>query len=684
MNFFKNLKIKNKLRVSIILQLTLLMTLIGFYFYLDGIIAREKREQEIISTGVTNIQVISVEISRYLDGKLPYDLLSKEIKSAQGYFNEHAEVFVNWEKLDGLTRLAEYLEQTDQLRQKNFLLENQLNELADQAIKQNQDYLAEISRRLVSINLRASVSDLEKQMIVNASLSVTSYYSIKSNFRELKETGDVTAMMTLLDGLITVSKNDEKRLAHTTFAKIPSKAIEVIEQCKTIVAQYVDQGNHIKTNKENILTTIDDFLKYASQYQTQAVNNKLDLMNRLMLSCLVFIGILSIIIVSVNLRSSRLITRPIAAMTERAHDLAVDDVDMTKRLEVFSNDELGELSGWFNKFLERLHALIQEVRASSEEIFHSADEIAGRTGILSTRTNEQTLSITETSAKLEQFAASVRENTENSAEADMMFMNFNQTLQEKISLIDNVTGTMTEIFTSSQQIDHIIKVINDISFQTNLLALNAAVEAARAGEAGRGFAVVAAEVRNLAQKTAISSKSIQDIVMRNVESTQRGMDLVKETSEFFGEIVGVMGDIVTKISNITNVSQEQANSIKHINHTTNQMMGVSQQNSSLVRELSEIGQDVRTYATEMQRLVSQFKLATVKKTDTAVKSNKKTIVPAPTRSTPAKPQPHHTVSAAASKKMPPVQTGKGPGNKNPSSNEDFFSPIGDGEGFEEF
>ncbi|MCP5108622.1 MAG: HAMP domain-containing protein, partial [bacterium] len=375
-----------------------------------------------------------------------------------------------------------------------------------------------------------------------------------------------------------------------------------------LLTQYVENSKKINGTQRNILNIFGEMFHYVNEQTSGATASRLKSVRDMLYVLFAFVIVMIVILLILSLGMIKLITVPLIAFTGRAYDLAVGDVDMTKRLHVDSKDEIGELGGWFNKFLDRLHQLLVKVKNSSTDIHNATEEITHASGDLASRTNEQASSITETSTTVEEFTTSVQGNTENSAEADMMLTSFNEEIQEKKSLIENVDSTMTEIFDSSKQIDNIIKVINDISFQTNLLALNAAVEAARAGEAGRGFAVVAAEVRNLAQKTAESSKSIQDIVMSNVESTQKGVQLVKDTSAFFAEVVEMMGETVTKISHITNSSREQSTGIEQINKAIGHMDEVSTHNAGLVEQLSATARNVKSNAVQLEELVSQFKL----------------------------------------------------------------------------
>ncbi len=303
---------------------------------------------------------------------------------------------------------------------------------------------------------------------------------------------------------------------------------------------------------------------------------------------------------------NRKLVRPVESMAEIFEQVA--EGDLAQRVRNPGSDEIGRLGVCFNHIADALAELIGKVKSSSGAVDHSTQEISSASRDLATRTHQEAASITETSATLEELTAAVSQNTTHAQETGEALVSFNEAIRDKQGLMNNVTGTMKAISESGSRIGAIITVINDISFQTNLLALNAAVEAARAGEAGRGFAVVASEVRNLAQKTAESSKDIQDIVSKNVEATQKGMDLVNQTAEFFNSIADGMEDLASKIKLISEGSKEQSVGVEQINEAVNQLEDVINQNAALVEQLSAAAQSMATNSSELVQQVDKFRL----------------------------------------------------------------------------
>jgi methyl-accepting chemotaxis protein len=334
--------------------------------------------------------------------------------------------------------------------------------------------------------------------------------------------------------------------------------------------------------------------------------------------------------------TARGVTKPILDVAAMLKDIASGNGDLTQRLRYAKHDELGELAGWFNRFLDKLQPIISEVKQSVLEARSTADKSSAIADQTNTGMQQQYREIDQVATAFHEMSATAQDVARSAAQAAEAARGADHATSEGLTVIDSTTLMIEQLASemniamqeveglanSSEQIGSVLEVIRSIAEQTNLLALNAAIEAARAGEAGRGFAVVADEVRSLAKRTQDSVEEIRQViealqtgtreVVSSMHSSHRqaqGSVAQVETAVLalrrIGDAVGVITDMNMQIAS---AAEEQSSVADEINRNVTSIRDVTESISAQAQESSEVGLTLNRLANQQQKLMSQFRV----------------------------------------------------------------------------
>ena len=330
--------------------------------------------------------------------------------------------------------------------------------------------------------------------------------------------------------------------------------------------------------------------------------------NRMLMIMMIVISLIAIIIIAVFISMFIMsITKPLHLLVGVAKEIADGDLRTTKQ-KIKRKDELGELSDAFVAMRKKLVDTIMTVEESANNITMAAKELSEQNTDLAHRTESQAASIEETSASMTEISSTIRDSAEHSINGSKMILDSKSSVENAGNIISETTSNIEEVHDASSKIKDITKIIEDIAFQTNILALNASVEAARAGEQGKGFAVVAAEVRNLAQTTQTSVKSITDLIENVYDKIDKATGTARESQEIFIEIQNKIDDASKIMQGISNSAVEQQNGIDQVKIAIAEMDSTTQKNAALVEEATASAELLFAQSKELMDAIHLFKL----------------------------------------------------------------------------
>jgi methyl-accepting chemotaxis protein len=329
-----------------------------------------------------------------------------------------------------------------------------------------------------------------------------------------------------------------------------------------------------------------------------------------------------------SLYVARVLLAPIKKAIVMIEHMTKGEWNLTKRLDIETNDEIGTLSEWFNRFIGELHGIVGKMSEVTNHLASAAAELSMVSLESAQRAERQSSETTQIAAAIEEMSQAVTEVARNSEATSGLATKTMEVAGEGRKVVSSVLEGMAPIEQtvreagtvvaalgkSSGQIGEIVGIINDIADQTNLLALNAAIEAARAGEAGRGFAVVAAEVRKLAEHTTNATKQIRQVIDTiktdtavAVSSMETGTKEVAQWAQLTHSAGKALDDIVEMVRQVGQKVNEIAFAAAEQSATTDEIAKNTDSVSRLTTELAAASEQSAASANELSRLAEELK-----------------------------------------------------------------------------
>ncbi|WP_421244241.1 methyl-accepting chemotaxis protein [Aeromonas sp. 601019] len=451
---------------------------------------------------------------------------------------------------------------------------------------------------------------------------------------------DVTKMQLPADGFAIMMHKDGTIIAYKDAAKAMKPAIEIdndltntlIEQSKSskeLVPAYFDsEGRDKLLWAADIPDTDWELVLVLDKAALEAPLSSL-LMTQLGMALLVLVG--SILAISWLVS---MLLGPLSKVSQALARIADGNGDLTQRIKIDANDEVGQLANSFNRFVGSQHQLIANIRQLANELNADAerslvtnqaavDELQRQqqeVTMVATAVTEMASATMEIAGNAENTAAAAQQSAQSSEQGKMLVNKTRQSINGLAEEVGQATEVIGELSRHAQAITSILSTIQGIAEQTNLLALNAAIEAARAGEQGRGFAVVADEVRVLSRRTQDSTQQIQSTIETLQQTTARAVSLMQTSQSLadnsvqdadaaaaaLEEITQAVSLISDMAGQIATAAEEQTQVTGEITQNTTAIKDVSDEiTAAAMRDLDQ-AQSLKGRATDLNQQVSTF------------------------------------------------------------------------------